>query len=230
MKKYLLTFCLFFIVFGLVYSQTITVTSPKSGDKYYRLGWCKISWIKNGPIPDSVKIRLLNSAKTQVIYTIKYGFDISNVSNLNWKIPTSVKAGNYIIRIKTMDNSIGGDSAVFEIKDPVKKKLNISLNIFQIVQPNSSSTWYKGFNWKIVWEKNGSGNDAVGIYLINYFKPVTIHEIKGNCQNDLNYTWHIPNTIADGKYRIKIVNKVSGAVGISKIFKIKSKLALKIVE
>ena len=229
-RSYLVLFLVLFI-FGVVSAQSIKVLTPKKESVLCNDCQMMIVWSKTGNMNDILKIRLFNSSGTVKVAEIDNYFDSKDKNYTKWTISGNIKGGMYIVRVMRIDDHVRGDSEVFEIKGPVKKRLiNLSNNDFQIGQPDSTSVWYKNNCWNITWEPNGSANDAVGIYLINYFKPVVIHEIKGNCQNNLHYTWCIPKTFSKGRYRIKIVNKVSGEIAISKIFKIKDKLALKIVE
>lgn len=92
---------------------SIAVTSPASG-----ASWCKgqaynITWTKTGSVDAQVKIRLQDSGSTTNILSIA---DNVAGNSYSWTIPNSVGNGNYRIRVRTMDNEIIGDSAIFQIK------------------------------------------------------------------------------------------------------------------
>jgi len=93
---------------------SITVTNPHTGSN-----WCKgstytIQWTKTGTMDSNVKIKLRNSTSTAVVIDI-ISF-IPNNGSYSWLIPASVSPGNYVIRVRTMDNEVYGDSESFSIK------------------------------------------------------------------------------------------------------------------
>lgn len=90
----------------------ITVTSPKELDIWRKGQTHNITWNKVGHMHASVKIELLNSRRQFVRWVIS---NTSNDGSHPWNIPTNVPDGNYIIRIKTIDDAVQGESKAFRI-------------------------------------------------------------------------------------------------------------------
>jgi hypothetical protein len=99
---------------------SITVTSPHSGDTWYKGDTKTITWTKTGTMDSNVKIRLRNSTSTTNILDITNS--TLNDGNYSWEIPTSVAPGNYVIRVSTTDSQVYGDSDVFQIKESLIEK------------------------------------------------------------------------------------------------------------
>jgi hypothetical protein len=73
----------------------------------------------------------------------------------------------------------------------------------KINQPNSSSVWYTGERYTIVWDKVARKVGLVSISLLgkNQSKPTLI---ASNIKNKGEYRWKIPLSIKTGKYKIII--------------------------
>lgn len=111
MKKVLLLLLVVTFIAAFSYSQSITVTNPKSGDV-----WCKgkkftITWTKNGNMNSTVKIRLMKNGTKLLGITDATPNDKEYV----WTVPTNIADGTYQIRVKTVDNQVSDDSDFFQI-------------------------------------------------------------------------------------------------------------------
>ncbi|MCJ7524917.1 MAG: GPI anchored serine-threonine rich family protein [Candidatus Aminicenantes bacterium] len=112
-KKIIFMQIALFFLSALAFSQTIEVTSPHTGDTWYKGQTNTIAWTKTGTMDDFVKIKLRNSTSTAVELDIVT--PIANNGTYSWKIPTSVAPGEYVIRVRVMEGAVYGESGVFSI-------------------------------------------------------------------------------------------------------------------
>lgn len=144
MKKglILISFCIMSL--STIFSQSISVRTPKEGAILNAGRQVIISWFVNGQMDPYVKIRLCDSSGTKIlaIITDNTPTKTKSLKLMNWKtrksdgkfkwtIPVSLfktegeytKKGmrKYTIRIKTKDNMVFATSKVFFIKPLIPK-------------------------------------------------------------------------------------------------------------
>ena len=186
MKKLLALVFILLIGVGMVFSQSITVTSPHAGDTWYKGDTKTIAWTKTGSMGNFVKIKLRNSTSTAVVLDIIS--HIPNNGNYSWEIPTSVASGNYVIRVRTMDNAVYGDSTVFTIAaeltfrppsvigiparpHPIAKAIPKEPSL-SVISPRSGDIWKKGEKGKIEWKSvNISGKIHLALHRSSGRRP-----------------------------------------------------------
>jgi len=88
----------------------IVVTNPAAG-----VNWCQgneylITWTISGRMDRNVKIHLRTDRVVLVISA-----STENDGNFLWRVPDTLTPGNYTIRVRTLDNLVRGDSAVFGV-------------------------------------------------------------------------------------------------------------------
>ena len=213
-KLFIFLIALFFLS-ALVFAQSITVASPHSGDTWYKGKTYTIQWTKTGTVGNFVKIKLRNSTSTAVVLDIKS--QIPNNGNYNWLIPASVPPGNYVIRVRTMDNKVSGDSGAFLIGGKISPASSISIKI-----PNSGSSWCKGKMQTIIWAKTGQMSGTVKI---NIFKNAinSANLVKQlTSPNSGSKNWTIPISYSNGKYLLRIKTVDNIVSGDSQPFTVKS--------
>ena len=120
-SKFFMFLTVLFFLSAVVFSQTITVTSPHSGDS-----WCigsthNITWTKTGNAGVNVKINIFKDQIDQAHYIPGSQIKCLNSGTKSWQIPNTYATGTYYIRIKGVDsnwNDVGvyGDSDAFTIK------------------------------------------------------------------------------------------------------------------
>ncbi len=118
MKRIFYSLFVLILFTGFTFGGVITVTSPACGSE-----WCindnthpvEIRWNESPKENQLVKIRLYDSTATNQILKITDSTDNNGV--YNWTIPPSIPAGQYIIRVRSINNLASGDSAVFTIKE-----------------------------------------------------------------------------------------------------------------
>lgn len=125
MKKGFVFICVLFGLFGLVFSQTITVTTPGSGENWERGSSYTIQWTINGTMDGRVKIRLYDSTGRNMIRRVVD--DTANDGSYGpWKVPDDITPGQYVIRVRTLIDKVADDSAVFNISESKKVELTMA--------------------------------------------------------------------------------------------------------
>lgn len=96
-----------------VVKPILTVTSPASAEVWTRGTTRTIVWAKNGAQNDLVRIQLLRYGA--LVNDISAG--TANIGTFDWAIPANLaKGGGYKVRVKTVDNLVKDDSALFSLK------------------------------------------------------------------------------------------------------------------
>jgi hypothetical protein len=204
MKKKVVFLFFILIGLGLVYSQTITVTNPTAGKV-----WCKgqpytITWTRTGTMPNLVKIWLRNPASTQTILEISA--QTENDGSFSWPVPGTIANGNYRIRVVTGAGAIWGDSGIFEITNCAQGSITVS-------KPTANDVWCKGKTHSIQWTKSGQLPNTVRIVLLDEPGTASVQVIDPGTANNGSYDWKIPDSIANGKYRIRVRAVEGGVLG-----------------
>ena len=102
-------------------NASITITNPHSGDKWVKGNSYTIKWTKAGNMNSYVKIRLYQGSTKILGITDK----TENDGSYQWTVPSSVTNGQYIIRVKTIDNKVYDDSDVFTISNSASSPLTL---------------------------------------------------------------------------------------------------------
>ncbi len=192
-KKLFLILLIAVFITAFAYSQKITVTNPHSGSTWYKGQAYTIKWTKSGAMDSKVKIRLFQGGRKILDITN----NTANNGSYNWKVPATLADGNYIIRVKTVDNHVFDDSDSFIITKKVATSRKIT-----ITYPHSGDKWVKGMGYKIKWTKSGGMNPNVKIEL--YQGSTKVLSITNNTPNNGYYNWQIPRSLPDGFYTLKI--------------------------
>ncbi len=208
-KKIKILFILLFFISALSFAQTITVTSPHSGDTWNKGRTYTIRWTKSGTMNANVKIRLIQNG-TKIL-----GITDSTPNNgsYSWTIPANIPDGTYQIRVKTIDNAVSDDSDSFTI--------GVNNAYLQITSPSAGITWYKKTTYKIKWNKTGSMSNRVKIRL--YRNGVKVLGITDSAPNNGIFEWTIPDTVQEASNYIIRVKTVDNLVSDdSDLFSIKN--------
>ncbi len=245
LKKSLLLLLAVVVVVSLSFSSSITVTNPHSGDVWYKGLTYTIKWTKSADLTTPVKIRLYKG--NQRILAIK---NTTSSNSYTWKIPKSIPAGTYYIRVKTVDNQVYDDGETFEIrnfgifktKSPLSTNKGISMPnklkgskiVIPVVSPSENERWYEGKIHNIIWKKNGLKETKFNIYLEVLPWRTIVKTIAKNYSVIANtgvYEWHIPHNIFKqageyaNYYRILVKSADGSSYGYSKPFLINQKLS-----
>ncbi len=185
---FILIITLFISVF--VYSQSITVTSPHSGDFWEKGKTYTITWTKSGTMNANVKIRLMQNGSRVLPITDS----TPNNGSYSWEVPVDLANGSYYIRVKTVDNQVYDDGEAFTIG-------NSSSASITVTNPHSGQIWCKGKTYTITWTKSGTMYPNVKIRL---FHGSTKIPITDSTPNNGSYSWEVPVDLANGSYYIRV--------------------------
>jgi len=110
MKKSIAIFPIVFCLAALLGAQSIRVTSPAGGEN-----WCQntehvITWTATGTMARTVKIVLMVATGTEVIVR-----STENDGSFPWRIPATLAAGSYRMRVKTTDDAVMHTSPAFTV-------------------------------------------------------------------------------------------------------------------
>jgi Kre9/KNH-like N-terminal Ig-like domain len=145
---------LFACLAGAAFGQTITVTSPRSGDTW-RIGEPHvITWTKSGTMDDQVKVRLVQRGDV----VLEIAERTANTGSCPWTIPASVIPGNYVIRVRTIDGAVMDNSDEFAIaaaapsqsSTPARRHLTLT-------SPNGRERIAIGRPYRIIWKADPGG-------------------------------------------------------------------------
>ncbi len=171
-------------------SRYITVTSPSSGETWYKEEIETITWI-SAYIGDNVKIQYIIGT---------YGYTItsstSNDGSYSWTIPSTLSfSSSYKIKITSLSYSnVYDDSSYFTIDERY-----ITVN-----SPYSGSKWYEGDTNTITWSSKNAGS-SVKIEL--YKSSSRISTITSSTSNDGTHSWTIPSSLTSSSYyKIRITS------------------------
>ena len=113
-SKIFMFLTILFFLSAVVFSQTITVTSPDAGDTWYKGSTHNITWTTTGiSASTNMKINIFKDSINQANFVEQ--FTSVNDGMQSWPIANSYATGTYYIRIKTADNATYGDSGAFTI-------------------------------------------------------------------------------------------------------------------
>jgi hypothetical protein len=88
-----------------------------------------ITWTKTGSQDANVKIRLYDSTGTTKILDITNS--TANNGEFSWLIPSSLADGNYIVRVKTVDNAVWDDSPIFKITSNLNFEIPVTMYVMR---------------------------------------------------------------------------------------------------
>jgi len=149
-----LVFCvLFALLSGAAFGQTITVTSPRSGDTW-RVGETHaITWTKSGVMDDEVKVLLFQSGAR----VLEIADRVPNSGSSSWTIPASVAPGQYVVRVRTIDSAVIDNSDEFAIAGPASSGGSSSAGPLHLVSPNGKENIIIGRPFRITWDARPGG-------------------------------------------------------------------------
>jgi uncharacterized protein YkwD len=238
--KFLFVLVLNVFVFGYISGQTITVKNPHGGDTWLRGISYTITWTKSGKMNAKVKIRLYNSNGTVKILGIT-----NNTPNDGsfgpWNLPVSVPDGDYLVRIKTIDNKIFDDGEIFKIRARTKNvavmqkinpwvlqpKLEVARIMVKpqigVATPVAGEIVNPAKTYKIIWRSTGVMLNWVNIQAVFVAKNY-LYSIVKNTTNDGEFLWNLgKSSWTPGQYKLKIATTDNNVVGYSGVFTIPSK-------
>ena len=224
MKKAILFAALAALILCLpAWGQTIRVTSPNGSSAWSIDSTYSITWTRSGAMPNAVTIRLRvagsNNSDPAALVIAASADNSGSQGTLSWRIPETVAAGRYFIRVKTVGSpegtpEVSGDSADFSIRAGAAQTLTVT-------SPDASSSWRPGSRQTIAWTKTGALNPMANITLRREGAPesaAAADRIADGCANNGSRVWFIPDSLAEGRYFVRV--KSGGVQGDSAGFAI----------
>lgn len=243
MKKYLLILVtLMILTVFLAGESTITIDQPASGESWQAGTSPYIKWTKSGSQIGLVKIRLYNS--NQSIKILDIDDNIPNNGSYQWNIPADLDPGNYVIRVRTMDNQVTGNSKVFIITssnnsggsntpsgnlgfqksgDLKMKKITV-----EVTKPKAGTSYWEGSNLHIRWKSKHTGAWKVSLFRDGTNKVADLTGGSAQHSGNLHQLMvKIPAGVSaypfrKFKVRVGAPNPMSKIVGWSPMFNIKA--------
>ncbi len=220
MKKFILVLATIFVASGILSASVINVSSPTAGSN-----WCigspiNITWNETPKNHDFVKIRLFDQNGVNRIW--KIDDKTLNNGSYSWTILNNILPGTYTIRVKTLDDSVSGNSAIFTISD-----CSAPTGSINVTKPVNGDVSNQGGHCLINWTSSGAVGSSVKIDLINQTSISVITNIISSTNNTGTFDWNVPNSIPEGNYRIRVQNLGGTITGISAVFGINIQWASK---
>lgn len=221
MKKLLISSFILALTMGVIYSQSITVTSP-SGGTWYKGTTYNITWTTSGCSSSSYKINIFRGS----INTANFVEQLtqSGSTSKSWTIPMGYTSGTYYIRIKTDPAQTGclGDSRAFTIdNEPTGESGSIN-----VTAPTTGTKWLRGTTKTITWTHSGDldPNVKINIYKNSISPANFIEQLTG--PNSGSKSWAIPGTYTGGTYLLRVKEANGTIYGDSNTFEITEMLFL----
>jgi YD repeat-containing protein len=190
----------------------IMVTAPPANTEWFTTGTYTITWIVTGAMHEYVKISLFSpDGSTKIAEIVN---STPNSGNYQWPVNNDIPAGDYLIRIITLDEQYADDSDVFKIKNP-----SITLT-----SPAQGDEWVKGFAYPVFWDIEGPMNDSVKISLYSADGTSFIRDITASTANSGSYNWVIGTDTTPGEYIIRVETIDGSVFDESEVFSIFERL------
>jgi hypothetical protein len=126
------------------------------------------------------------------------GYLQGNPSFYGWKITDETDWGLPDIPVTIFRTKEYGGATIPFIE------ISYDLPTITVQSPNGGELWYKGDTYSITWESSNIGN-SIDIILTNTNTPSSSFVIVTHLENQVSYSWTIPENISAGqKYKIKI--------------------------
>ncbi len=218
MKKLFIFSFILAVTMGMIYSQSITVTSP-SGGTWYKGSTHNITWTATGCSSSSYKINIFRGSIDPANFVEQ--LTKTGTPAKSWTIPMGYTNGTYYIRIKTDPAQPGcqGDSSAFTITDPSSPGPGTAASI-TVTNPTTGTKWGRGTTKTITWDKSGDldSNIKINIFRNSISEANFVEQLTGS--NNGSKSWNIPASYDLGTYYLRIKEAVGTVQGDSRAFEI----------
>ncbi len=237
MKKLFIILVSILMTITMYATVGIHVFNPAGGQTLYK-GFTSdymIKWTVSGDITKPVKIRLMDKKGEVKIYGITDSTSIASGQFL-WRkdMINNTDIGDYVIRVKTIDNKYYDDSDVFHIrKKPVAslirpkftnkpiETIGIITQKINISEPVGNTSYLVGKPINIRWDKNFGNYTYVSLYFISINSPTSHVAIRGtSIKNTGVSSWTPQSNFNGSNIYVKIFTSDNKFFGKSGEFKL----------
>ncbi len=187
-----------FSITGQTGNGIITITNPHSGTVWSKGSIHNITWTSRDCTNQNVKINIFRNSVDQANFIEQLSSTL-NTGYKSWAIRNNYVAGNYIIRIKTDDNTCKDDSETFTISEQPDIPESIKL-----ISPTSMWSFNAGGNMTIKWRSSGISGKGLVIRLVSKDNSFNVIIANDHPYNASPLKWIIPDNLDQGKYHIDI--------------------------
>ena len=183
-------------IFNIADTSTVPVISdiyPREGETRTRLTITGDNFMASNTVAFST---------TEV--SVSGGSVAANRRSLSVDVPTSLAGGEYTVTVKNASGTSNG--VLFTVQEP---------DALRLTRPTASATWRKGTRHDMAW----TSLSRITRYEVQ-LRGSSIYVLAQN-HRTRNFSWTIPQTIADGLYRIRIVNSENSSEYVESDFDIR---------
>jgi hypothetical protein len=185
-------------IFSIV-PPTLTLLSPKGGEKWATGSVHPITWNSNGTVGDiKIELSINDAAWTAIIATT------TNDGTYSWTIPDNTTlSAKCRVRISQVTGGAPNDSshAYFEIVSGATPTVTLTF-------PNDKMTWFTGTPMQVTWTSTGTFDSVKIEYTTN---AVNFRNISAVLNSAGKYTWNIPDTVTPSTHcSVRITGIVTG--------------------
>jgi len=169
-----------------------------------------ITWTSSGSVSSDIKINIFRNSVDPSNFVEQ--LTSTNDGTEQWTIGSGYTAGNYIIRIKTGDNSVHGDSSVFKLILCITFDRPLVAHVFKphsikVVEPNGGRDLALNGLIRILWAPKNLTNKVKILLMKNgsVFGTIAYNLAPGR----ISYDWQVGKTILktalpDSGFKIKV--------------------------
>ena len=241
-----IVFCVL-VCSGLIFSQSITVTSPTANKVWFKGETKTITWTKSGSMANQVRIALVNEAASAVVQNI--AMDTPNDGSYDWPLPMfNIPSGRFKIAIKVKGQNITGVSPAFDIRikrsavqpapTPPRELAKLEPKV-TITQPDSNDHWHFQETKDVLIETNFESHyfkidlTSKGERVSELLQGALVPYSKVNSTHKYKFRWDILKYMNSGPYfrlRVQALSTQGEIEGISDSFYLSEDTSLKTSE
>jgi hypothetical protein len=225
-------------------AQTITVTNPNANTVWNVGSPATIQWTKQGSLPATVRILLIDEAEATIVQVIKD--PAPNTGTYQWPaVQGSFTLPKYKVKVRASNTQIAGTSAAFLIKSPspggfqqqpgqAKKAAAVAgasvgmqavpVAPIRVLSPAAGDTWDIGHLYTVKWTSTTSPDDAfdVDLYDSHDTKLRRMFSGAGTAQRGADGSWSVQANIdcqlPAGQFKVKVTSWGFQKTGASGLF------------
>jgi hypothetical protein len=220
---------------GPLAAQTITVTNPNANTVWTVGNPATIQWTKQGSLPATVRILLIDEAEATIVQVIKD--PAPNTGTYQWPaVQGSFTLPKYKVKVRASNTQIAGTSAAFLIKAQSGPLVAAGLHgmtaqiPIRVLEPTKDSVWTIGEIHTVRWQAVDSVKYPVWVFLVSadhHIPIVDIGKVGSEGYRPSEKNWTVTDNLYDGQYCVRITSADRKDEVHSASFQIKASKILK---